>query len=793
MPDEGNVAVQPTQQSGQQSGGVGSEQQGSGFRQKALLVRQRREGKTPALDAKSVKPGDPPAADGNATVEAVVNPLVAAQLQVIKDGITEYLENGLGASGAGLTRSSEVRKFRAKQKAAARAQAAAEIDTELDPESLDKKSAKDADPAKEAVNAQMKALAQKGLAVAVDDAATIAALTAAGTPPALAALRADSSPAAQATASKNALAAISAKAKTLAATAKVLAKAWKSEVVGKEFKNKDKSLQKETAAARAAGAEAAHELNAPAVSAGAPTASASTTSVASTASASTSSTTTHSASTASTPAASAPVASSVPPSTASASATVASTAAASAPASVAPTAVAQAPGEAIYNKVDGADGKKTWVDSGSKVAADTGLRPMDDHYRAGGAVVLDPETEDPDGKKSIRWSKGEQYENVSRTPIDGHLADDTEVRQTQLPYGLPKNQVATIYLDQGADGEAKREGFTRGVGSKGQLTTGHAETAPLSTADSRSDIQMNAAMDISGILGQQIFVLTADGKLMTADPEKESPEFMTAAESIGAGTGTRQAEATTKVDAVRAQQAAAGAGAKPWLLGVFHHSSFTAGGDVQGAGTISTDPEGFVKMLSNASGHYKPDKAAMLRVLDQLTAQGVNLDTAVVRFFDSTTKTNYDFIAGPFMATRGNTETLATHRIAMGKIKGIGTEDEGGKNFLKAQREGKAAKAEAAKTNAANATAARAAAAPSIAEASSRVSKRSEDFKTFWSEQVERAISNISSGGSLTFDPNKPADWEKELNAAVWKWNNTDLDAGEECAFYIQLLANPDW
>jgi hypothetical protein len=219
--------------------------------------------------------------DSSALVDGIVDPIALAQLNVIKDAIVAYLENGLGANGAGSTRSPELKAFRAKMKAAARAQAGEDIDTELDPTTnsqllIDKNKAgageaerrfyamkarsRAYNPAKEVVNQQMKLLAQTGLGESVDDVATQAALAQAASTAAWSTLRNDDSDPAKAQASKDALAAAKTKGKELGAAAKVRAKAWKSEIVNKDFDPDSTTV--DTQAARNAGAATAGDAQA---------------------------------------------------------------------------------------------------------------------------------------------------------------------------------------------------------------------------------------------------------------------------------------------------------------------------------------------------------------------------------------------------------------------------------------------------------------------------------------------------------------------------------------------------
>lgn len=97
-------------------------------------------------------------------------------------------------------------------------------------------------------------------------------------------------------------------------------------------------------------------------------------------------------------------------------------------------------------------------------------------------------------------------------------------------------------------------------------------------------------------------------------------------------------------------------------INYFHHSSFFGGEAVAGAGDLNVD-NGWLKTVSNNSGHYKPGKDQMLNTLDALQEMGVNDDMAQVELMkpDSTTKRYH---AGPFRASKGD-EGLLDRRKAM--------------------------------------------------------------------------------------------------------------------------------
>ena len=65
------------------------------------------------------------------------------------------------------------------------------------------------------------------------------------------------------------------------------------------------------------------------------------------------------------------------------------------------------------------------------------------------------------------------------------------------------------------------------------------------------------------------------------------------------------------------------------VVNKFHHSSFLAGGPVQGAGEIAVD-QGRIVAITNKTGHYKAGPAELTRTLFLLHRGGVQLDTIKV-------------------------------------------------------------------------------------------------------------------------------------------------------------------
>jgi hypothetical protein len=66
--------------------------------------------------------------------------------------------------------------------------------------------------------------------------------------------------------------------------------------------------------------------------------------------------------------------------------------------------------------------------------------------------------------------------------------------------------------------------------------------------------------------------------------------------------------------------------------GEFHHSSFLAGDPVAGAGEIVVE-NGYLRMISNRSGHYRPNQEINRQVVENLRGLGVNTDRVVVEGF----------------------------------------------------------------------------------------------------------------------------------------------------------------
>ncbi len=102
-----------------------------------------------------------------------------------------------------------------------------------------------------------------------------------------------------------------------------------------------------------------------------------------------------------------------------------------------------------------------------------------------------------------------------------------------------------------------------------------------------------------------------------------------------------------------------------------HHSTFAAGANVHAAGEL-TARDGWLKMISNNSGHYKPDARGNVQAVEALDAMGVNTDAALVHaiaYDEETDVQSHDYFnARAFAASRGNEELLTAHKSMFGEI-----------------------------------------------------------------------------------------------------------------------------
>ncbi len=95
-------------------------------------------------------------------------------------------------------------------------------------------------------------------------------------------------------------------------------------------------------------------------------------------------------------------------------------------------------------------------------------------------------------------------------------------------------------------------------------------------------------------------------------------------------------------------------------LEAVHHSSLVNGSNVRAAGEL-TAHDGWLKMISNNSGHYRPDAAGSVQAVEALDAMGVNTDAAIVhhKAVAPGDEETHDFYnARAFAASRGDVELL---------------------------------------------------------------------------------------------------------------------------------------
>lgn len=87
-------------------------------------------------------------------------------------------------------------------------------------------------------------------------------------------------------------------------------------------------------------------------------------------------------------------------------------------------------------------------------------------------------------------------------------------------------------------------------------------------------------------------------------------------------------------------------------MGRFYHSSFLGGRPVLGAGEIEIDRTGKVRLISNMSGHYRPESARFRETLRVLERQGVDLTQVTYEEFDAVRKQARTYNAKDFLEGR---------------------------------------------------------------------------------------------------------------------------------------------
>lgn len=99
-------------------------------------------------------------------------------------------------------------------------------------------------------------------------------------------------------------------------------------------------------------------------------------------------------------------------------------------------------------------------------------------------------------------------------------------------------------------------------------------------------------------------------------------------------------------------------------VGYRHHSSLLAGGLVSGAGELKVT-DGRIVLLSNKSGHYRPDSFHLLQVLHALFVQGVPLNFQIAEL-TKTGERRHANIVGFLLANGFDDATMDTMQILHG-------------------------------------------------------------------------------------------------------------------------------
>jgi Domain of unknown function (DUF4157) len=265
-----------------------------------------------------------------------------------------------------------------------------------------------------------------------------------------------------------------------------------------------------------------------------------------------------------------------------------------------------APGEGRYRQVSKwvreADGKwvfkPTWVREGTQ-GMDPTLVPLHSEYAT------------------------DHIHNVSRVPPSkqGVFNDGRRIER----------HLSTRYLTEAHE----RQPHKRRINASGRLV--NEDRSAYSTVGNRPDVWI--LPDLEPPLGSATYVMAPDQSIMTADPHEMSPDIVKLFRGYGNWGFEHERTSEEEFHGL------------PRNLSIWHHSSFLAGGDVIGAGEISTNAEGQIQRLTNGSGHYRPNTAALLNVMDRLEAGGANLDTARIRDFR---EENAGYTAVEYSAARGN-------------------------------------------------------------------------------------------------------------------------------------------
>jgi hypothetical protein len=192
--------------------------------------------------------------------------------------------------------------------------------------------------------------------------------------------------------------------------------------------------------------------------------------------------------------------------------------------------------------------------------------------------------------------------------------------------GKPKNAAGkpVPYRTRYVEDPAERAGFE--LGAVDGLLRG-ADGSAFDTTGSRCGVPgLDKGKGGLGIDGSEIYVQDGD-HMYTADPDKEA-------------RGVHEYQR----------------GESPDVMELMHHSSMLAGAEVDGAGTIAAK-DGYLKMLTNHSGHYRPGKDNLLGTLQSMADRGVEVGTAKAGLAGGAGVTDM-WHAGHFLASGGDEDVM---------------------------------------------------------------------------------------------------------------------------------------
>lgn len=206
-----------------------------------------------------------------------------------------------------------------------------------------------------------------------------------------------------------------------------------------------------------------------------------------------------------------------------------------------------------------------------------------------------------------------------------------------------------------------------------------------------------AAMDTTGAqpgladAGQdrKIFVMGRDRNLYSEDAKAATLSLLR--QKMPAVKAARdQARAAGKSDAEISRTL--GAGNSKVAYEYFHHSSFLPGDEVAAAGDMEVK-QGYLKNISNESGHFRPGRAQHLQALERLDEMGVELGTAKTQFTDAEGRhagpTGKGYNAGEYLQSGGNLDLLHQRHMVRGQLE---YQQKGHRRALDADAEQRAAR-----------------------------------------------------------------------------------------------------